>query len=209
VTVAPTARAKAQAIASRRGGQHTLAVPLAPRLAARIAERPWDVFLTDPTQLANGLGDLLDAVRPDGIAVTTPGMAAVDGHRAAAVEATARLRTVAGDSAVLVAVLDATDPEVLDVVKEFLAAGIDGIVLDGTAGGVPADTARTLGNVTRFHRAMAHGIGAGASGLPGAEVVALDAPVAKTGLVLTDGECPQDTDIPAVADWVAAVRGGG
>jgi hypothetical protein len=55
---------------------------------------------------------------------------------------------------------------------------------------------------------MAHGIGAGATGLPGAEVVDLDAPVPKAGLVLTDGECPHDTDIPAVADWVAIVRGG-
>jgi len=208
VTVGPTPRARAQAIASRRGGRHTLAVPLAPRLAARIAERPWEAFLTDPTQLANGLGDLLDAVRPDGVVVTTPSMAAVDGHRAAAVEATARLRTLAGDGAVLVAVLDATDPRVLDVVKEFLDAGIDGVVLDGSGGELPADTARTLGNVARFHRAMAHGIGAGATGLPGAEIVPLDSPVARTGLVLTDGECPRDADVPTVADWVAAVRGG-
>ncbi len=201
------ARQRAQAIASRRGGLHTLAVPLAPRLAARIAERPWEAFLTDPTQLANGLGDLLEAVRPDGIAVTIPSMAEVDGHLPAAVEATGRLRTVAGDGAALVAVLDASDPGLLDLVKKFLGAGIDGIVLDGSVGEVPADTARTLGNVTRFHRAMVHGIGTGAGGLPGAEVVPLDAPVAKTGLVLTDGECPHDTDVPALADWVATVRG--
>lgn len=201
------ARRRAQAIAGRRGGQHTLAVPLAPRLAAKIAERPWDAFLTDPTQLTNGLHDLYDAVRPDGVPVTLPAILADDdsGTRLeTALEATRRLRTTVRDEAVLIAVLDGASDAVLDNVKEFLNAGIDGVVLEGDT---PDDTARTIGNVTRFHRAMAHVLGAGASGLPGAELVPLDAPAQKTGLVLTDGEVPADTRIPTVQDWVAAVRG--
>ena len=171
-------RQRAQAIAGRRGGRHTLAVPLAPRLAAKIAERPWETFLTDPTQLTNGLNDLLEALRPDGVAVTLPSILAEDSdgaRRDAALEATRRLRATVGDGAVLLAVQD--------------------------------DTARTVGNVTRFHRAMAHVLGAGASGLPGAELVPLDEPVAKTGLVLTDSEVPDDVGIPVVQDWLTGVRG--
>ncbi|MEJ2861731.1 hypothetical protein [Actinomycetospora flava] len=194
--MALSTRAKAQAIAAGRGGpggggRHTLAVPLAPHLAARIAERPWEAFLTDPTQLANGLGDLLDAVRPDGVAVTLPSLAGADGHREAALEATRRLRVSAGDDAVLVAVLRAD----LDDVKAFLDAGVDGIVLEG-----PADPGaeRTIANMCRFHRVMA----------VSPVRVALDAPAPATGLVLTDGECPADVDTTTVADWVAAVRGG-
>jgi hypothetical protein len=192
-----TPRAKAQAIATGRGGRHTLAVPLAPRLAARIAERPWEAFLTDPTQLANGLGDLLDAVRPDGVAVTLPEMAAEPGHRDAALEATRRLRGSHGDAAVLVAVLDGSD--VLDDAKAYLDAGIDGVVLEGD---VDAGTARTIANVCRFHRAMAHG-----PGLTPPTLIGLDAPARSTGLVLTDRECPADVDVTTVAGWVEAVRG--
>lgn len=197
-----TVRAKAQAIAARRGGRHTLAVPLAPRLAARIAERPWDLFLTDPTQLTNGLNDLLEAVRPDGVSVTVTEQVTDPVHREAALEATRRLRTTVGDGAVLLAMVPGDLPDLVDVVKSFLEAGIDGIVLVGEA---PADEARTIGNVTRFHRAMAHVHGAGASGLPGAELVPLDAPAPKQGLVLA--ECGPGAQIPHVQDWLAAVRG--
>lgn len=207
MTVALAPRQRAQAIAGRRGGRHTLAVPLAPRLAAKIAERPWETFLTDPTQLTNGLNDLLEALRPDGVAVTLPSILAEDSdgaRREAALEATRRLRATVGDGAVLLAVLPGGAEDLVDVVKAFLEAGIDGVVLDGD---VPDDTARTVGNVTRFHRAMAHVLGAGASGLPGAELVPLDEPVAKTGLVLTDSEVPDDVGIPVVQDWLTGVRG--
>ena len=200
-------RARAQAIAARRGGQHTLAVPLAPRLAAKIAERPWDVFLTDPTQLANGLTDLLEAVRPDGLPVTLPSILADDdgggARRGAALEATRRLRMTVRDEAVLLAVLPA-GPGLVDLVTAFLDAGVDGVVLTGD---LDAGDARTVGNVTRFHRAMAHVLGTGASGLPGAVAVPLDEPVASTGLVLTEGEVPVDGGITAVQTWLAAVRG--
>jgi hypothetical protein len=202
VTVALPARQRAQAIAARRGGQHTLAVPLAPRLAAKIAERPWEAFLTDPTQLANGLNDFLEAVRPDGVSVTVAEHVTDPAHREAGLEATRRLRATVGDSAVLLAVVPGDLPDLVEVVKSFLEAGIDGIVLQGEA---PADEARTIGNVTRFHRAMAHVHGAGASGLPGAELVPLDAPAPKQGLVLV--ECGPEAQIPQIQDWLTAVRG--
>ena len=50
------------------------------------------------------------------------------------------------------------------------------------AGEVDAGDARTIANVCRFHRAMAHVLGTGASGLPGAVDDG-----GRTGLVLTDG----------------------
>lgn len=199
-------RQRAQAIAGRRGGRHTLAVPLAPRLAAKIAERPWGAFCTDPTQLANGLTDLLEAVRPDGVAVTVPSILAEDAdgaRREAALEATRRLRVTVRDDAALIAVLPGDAADTVDVVRAFLDAGIDGVVL---AGECPPDAARTVGNVARFHRAMAHVLGPAAAGLPGAETVPLDAPVPRTGLVLTDGEVPAAASVPAVQDWLAAVR---
>ncbi|MGD9528919.1 MAG: hypothetical protein AB7V44_19240, partial [Pseudonocardia sp.] len=171
------ARARAQAIAQRRGGRNTLAVPLALRLAAKISERPWEAFLAEPTQLANGLGDLLDAVGPDGVPVTLPGVQGVEGHHDAALEATRRLRVTVGDSAVLVAVLGGV-PGLVDTARAFLDAGVDGVVLTGD---VDPAQARTVGNVARFHRAMAHVLGASVSGLPGVETVPLDAPAATTG----------------------------
>lgn len=201
----PTPRARAQAIArqgrSGRGdGRHTLAVPLALRLAAKICERPWEEFTTDPTQLANGLADLLEAVRPDGVTLMSPGAGvALD----AAVEATRRLRTTVRDEAVLIAVL-APDGDLLDTVTALLDAGIDGVVLDGA---LAPDLARTVGNMARFHRVMAHVLGPGSAGLPGAEAVRLDAPAAGSGLVLTDGEVPVENGIAAVQGWLAGVRG--
>jgi hypothetical protein len=72
-------------------------------------------------------------------------------------------------------------------------------------GDVDPDAARTIGNVARFHRAMAHTLGPSAAGLPGVESVPLDAPATKPGLVLTDGEVPADTPIPVLQDWISAV----
>jgi hypothetical protein len=200
-------RARAQAIAARRGGPHTLAVPLALRLAAKIAERPQAEFFTDPRQLAAGLRDLLAAVRPDGVPVTAPDVLTGSDASArldCAVQATGWLRSTVRDGAVLVAVLPSADPALVDTVRAFLDAGVDGVVLVGE---VAPGTATTLGNLARFHRAMAHVLGPSVSGLAGAETVPLDAPVPKPGLVLTDGEVPVSAGVPAVQDWVAGVRG--
>ncbi|MBA2390734.1 MAG: hypothetical protein H0V67_10820 [Geodermatophilaceae bacterium] len=195
-------RGRAQAIAVGRGGQHTLAVPLVLRLAARIAERPLEEFFTDPTQLANGLRDLLEAVGPDGLVVTLPDVLDGDpGERLeCALEATRRLRPTVGDRAALIAVLGGSGP-VVDCARAFLSAGIDGIVLTGPC---PAEAARTVGNVSRFHRAVAHA--ADVPGLPPPTVVALAAPHPGVGLVITDGEVPADTALPIVEDWVRAVH---
>lgn len=197
-------RGRAQAIATGRGAQHTLAVPLVLRLAAQIAERPLEDFFTDPTQLANGLRDLLEAVGPDGLVVTLPDVLSddADGERLlCAVEATRRLRPTVGDRAALFAVLDGSGP-VVDSARAFLNAGLDGIVLTGSC---PPEVARTIGNVSRFHRAVAHA--ADVPGLSPPTVVALAAPRPAVGLVVTDGEVPADTAVPVVEDWVRAVHG--
>lgn len=198
-------RTRAQAIALGRGGQHTLAVPLALRLAARIAERPLDEFFTDPTQLANGLRDLVEAVHPDGLVVTLPDVLADDtGPRLeCALEATRRLRSTAGDGVALFAVLDGSGA-VVDVVRAFLDAGVDGTVLTGAC---PPDAARTIGNVSRFHRAIAQAHAVDAHGLPAPSVVPLASPRPAVGLVITDGEVPADTAVPVVEDWLRAVHG--
>jgi hypothetical protein len=185
-----------------------LAVPLALPLAARIGERRWEEFVADPTQLANGLRDLLDAVRPDGVPVTMPdvlGPGAPEPARlACAVEATRRLRASVRDDAVLLAVLPVDDEAVLvDTVRTFLEAGVDGVLL---AAAPSAGAARTIGNVARFHRAMAHVLAGGAD-LPAAETVDLGTPRAATGLVVTDGEVPAAAGVPAVQHWVETVRG--
>src|SRR5690242_2788987 len=93
----------------------TVAVPLALHVSARIAERDAEEFAYDPTQLANALRDLVDAVDPDGVPVCDPGVLLADCQTvgdvvtseqvAAAVEATRRLRTSFGDAIALVALL--------------------------------------------------------------------------------------------------------
>src|SRR5260370_35449588 len=65
-----TPRAVARGLASGLPG--TLAVPLALHVSARIAERDAEDFLYDPTQLANALRDLIEAVGPDGVPVSDP-----------------------------------------------------------------------------------------------------------------------------------------
>src|ERR1700751_6030964 len=130
----------------------TAAVPLALHVSARIAERDAEEFVYDPTQLANALRDLADAVDPDGVPVCDAGVLLADCHTGAdivaseqltaAVEATRRLRTSFGDTTALVAVLPgpaaiarvagagtASADAVLALGKEFLAAGADGPVV--------------------------------------------------------------------------------
>jgi len=231
LTVSPKARA--QAIATGRGGGQTLAIPLALRLAARINERALDAFFADPTQLANGLGDLYEAVRPDGVVVTLPEVVAADlaatdpadlarGVRCGcALEATRRLRQTLGDAAALTAVLPGpaslaarwgvADPGtvIVALMREFLGAGVDVVVFVESE---TADLARfagalsTAANMARFHRAVAALIGPPAAGLGTPTVVAVGRPAPATGLVVTDGEVPPDTSVVLVRDWLATVR---
>jgi len=223
LTVSPKARA--QAIATGRGGGQTLAIPLALRLAARINERALDAFFADPTQLANGLGDLYEAVRPDGVVVTLPEVVAADLARGVrcgcALEATRRLRQTLGDAAALTAVLPGpaslaarwgvADPGtvIVALMREFLGAGVDVVVFVESE---TADLARfagalsTAANMARFHRAVAALIGPPAAGLGTPTVVAVGRPAPATGLVVTDGEVPPDTSVVLVRDWLATVR---
>jgi hypothetical protein len=204
-----------RALAQRRGDGRGIAVPLAHRLAARIQERDWEDFTCDPTQLANGLRDLADAVAPDGLAVCLPDVLLEGGadvlaseQGAAAVEATRRLRTSMGDRVALVACLPGPTEvagaagAVLAAAKEFLAAGADAIVVLGPAAG----SLSTLANVARFHQAVALGDDA-AHGLPVVERRPLTDPSPALGLVLTDVHLARETDVSELEDWVSAVRG--
>ncbi len=208
-------RTRVRALARRRGDGRGIAVPLAHRLAARIQERDWDDFTRDPTQLANGLRDLADAVAPDGLAVCLPDVLLEGGpdllaseQGAAAVEATRRLRASMADRVALIACLPGPAEVgggadgVLAAAKEFLAAGADGIVVLGA----PAGSLSTLANVARFHQALALADDEG-HGLPVVARRPLADPDAGVGLVLTDVHLAGDTDISDLEDWVLAVRG--
>lgn len=190
---------------------------MALRLASRIQERDWDEFTCDPTQLANGLRDLVDACAPDGLVITSPEIMLEGGpdllaskQGRAAIEATRRLRASMGDRVALVAYLpgpnDVTDGAdgLLAAAKEFLAAGLDVIVV-GDSEGVEVPLG-TLDNVARFHRALALSASDG-YGLPVVERVPLSAPRPGVGVVLTDEQLPRETDIGDLEDWVSAVRG--
>jgi hypothetical protein len=204
-----------RALAQRRGDGRGVAVPLAHRLAARIQERDWADFTCDPTQLANGLRDLADAVAPDGLAVCLPDVLLAGGadvlageQGVAAVEATRRLRASMADRVALIACLpgpahvDGGAAGVLAAAKEFLSAGADGIVVLGT----PAGSLSTLANVARFHQAVAYGDDV-RHGLPVVERRPLRQPAPGAGLVVTDVHLPRETDVSDLADWVVAVRG--
>lgn len=228
-------RARARAITAGNGTEYALVVPLALRLAARIQERPLPAFFTDPTQLANGLRDFLQAVGPDGVVVTDP--EALDGEItsrdpgalpaapriSAALEATRRLRVTVGDTAVLVACLpgdgraaellgdSSAGASVLQVLaREFLGAGADILLLaEREAGGGAAQepAMRTVANMARFHRALCYVSGPAVSFLDQPTVVPLDQPRPARGLVVTERELPADTSMTVVRDWVDRVRG--
>lgn len=226
-------RTRAQALAQRPDDRHTLAIPLALRLAARIQERPLDRFFTDPTQLANGLHEFQQAVEPDGLIVTDPealtdeimtnpsAALPIAGRAATAVEATRRLRITVGDTTALVAGLPGpatvaawredkreAAETTQRLVDEFLAAGIDIILLTEEEG---SDLAayeaplRTIANMSRFHRAMACLRGARVPFMPEPTVVPLTHPTPTSGLVITERDLPTDTSITLVHDWVTTV----
>ena len=63
------ARKRAQAIAQGRGRNERVVSPLAFAVAARISARPLAEFRSDATQLANGLGELQQALAADGLEI--------------------------------------------------------------------------------------------------------------------------------------------
>jgi hypothetical protein len=205
-----------RAAAQGRGDGHGLAVPLALRVAARIQERDWGDVTCDPTQLANGLRDLVDACGPDGVPVSSPAALLADGpepldgeHGRAALEATRRLRSSFGDRLGLVAILPGPGAlaggtgTLLEVGKQFLAAGADAlVVLDHHEQGAQLGT---LVNVARFHQALAVGC-CGLQGLPEVTRVPLADPRPVAGLVLTSEDLPADTDLSLLEDWVEGTR---
>jgi hypothetical protein len=208
-------RQRVRALAQRRGDGRGIAVPLAHGLAARIQERDWADFTCEPTQLANGLRDLADAVAPDGLAVCLPEVLLEGGRdltasdqATAAVEATRRLRSSLGERVALVACLpgpasvDGGADGVLAAAKEFLAAGADAIVVLGP----PAGSLSTLANVARFHQALALGDDE-AHGLPVVERRSLAERSPAVGVVLTSEHLGRETDVSELEDWVAAVHG--
>lgn len=209
------------------GGEGTLAVPLALASAARIQERDWEDFLEDPTQLANGIRDLVDAVAPGGVPVShddvlleqvSPMGALVQGsHAVAAIEATRRLRQSLGDRAALVAVVPgparvsksagvdgaAAAESLLELAKALLAAGVDVILVRDE--GPELTRLSTLANIARFHQALAVCAGEPCSGLPVIPVVPLATPERTSGVVVTDTHIDRDVDITAIEEWVDAV----
>ena len=220
-------RTIARRIAAGQGGG-TLAVPLALHVSARIAERDPEEFVHNPTQLANALRDLIDAIHPDGVPVTDPGVllsgcrtaadVVASSQLRAAVEATRRLRATFGDAIALVAVLpgpaaiasrvDATGAAdaILAMAKELLAAGTDVLVVHDEAD-APETSLKTLANVARFHQAAALSHAVARYGLPATTAVDLNAPVRAHGVAVTRWSLARDTDLSVLRDWVVAVRG--
>jgi hypothetical protein len=206
-----------------------LAAPLALHVAARIAERDPEGFVYDPTQLANALRDLVDAVQPDAVVVTdseilAAGIRTADGATSTevvkvALEGTRRLRSTYGDAVALAAIMPS--PETLsatlridaavavDIVlcvgKEFLGAGADVVIVDDALEASGASLG-TLANIARFHQALAVSHATPRYGLPATTVVDLGTPSPATGLVSTSGQLPRDTDISQLRDWVESVR---
>lgn len=214
MTTASSPRQRLRALPGSGGSG--LAVPLALELAARIQERDWEDFTCDPTQLANGLRDLLDAVSPDGLAVTTPQVLLESAdptscaQALAAVEATRRLRASVSERAVLVACLPGPaalpggGAALLELGKQFLAAGADAVVVLGDHGA--RSELSTLANVARFHQAIAMGC-CPEQGLPVVQRAPLHDATPKTGVVLTDVDLPRSTNITDLEEWVEAVHG--
>lgn len=209
------------------GGEGTLAVPLALATAARIQERDWETFLEDPTQLANGIRDLVDAGAPDGVQVCddaellaqAAGCALGQGpHAAASVEATRRLRQTLGDRVALVAVLPgpgrvataagltghAAGEAVVELGQLYLAAGAD-VLLVRDEGESPAPLA-TLSNIARFHQALCLSYDGPAAGLDPVQRVPLTDPTPREGVVVTEGDVPRDTDFTLIEDWIDGVH---
>jgi len=226
VTAAATPRGRVRDLLAGRV-EGTVAVPLALASAARIQERDWADFTEDATQLANGLRDLVDAVSPDGVPVSSAALllaqaseALLDSpHGRASIDATARLRASLGERACLLASLpgptsvaaalgvdtDAAAELVLEAGKEYLTAGVDLILLVDDGPVVPSGPLSTLQNIARFHQALVVLEG---SPDPASTVsrLGLADPSPRSGVVVTDGEVERHHDITDIENWVDAVQ---
>ncbi len=211
----------------RGGGEGTLAVPLALAPAARIQERDWEDFLEDPTQLANGIRDLVDAAAPAGVPVShdhvlleqalATGSLVSGPHATAAVESARRLRQSFGDRLALLAVMPGpaclsertgidgarAGEWLLELGKLFLTAGVDVLLVRDD--GVHEVALGTLANVARFHQALAVSAGQASGGLPVAATVPLAHPFHASGVVVTDEHIARDVDFTVIEDWIEVV----
>jgi len=216
MTIQPRQRLKT--MSQGRGDGRGFAVPFAARFAARINERDWEDFAFDPTQLANGLRDLVDALSPDGIPVTIPEFLAEGSlepssreHLRAAVEATARLRASMGDRVGLLACLP--DPSsfsggstaLVEVAKAFLAAGADGILVMEPTADAQSEPLTSLANIARFHQAVALGTDA-RQALTQVTQIPLAAPRRADGVAVTETDLPRDIDLNILEEWLHTVR---
>lgn len=210
------------------GGGVAVATPFALPSAARIQERDWEDFLEDPTQLANGLRDLHQAIAPGGLVVSdvdtlveqADGGIVAGAHARAVVEAVGRLRASLGESVALVAAVPGAvrlaDAGVADGAgavqefgKELFSVGADVVLVVDE--GAPDPGLSTLGNIARFHQGVV-----AVTGDPAAVTAPLvpvtersvDDPVEGEGLVITTGPVPRDRDITVLEDWVEIVEGG-
>jgi hypothetical protein len=201
-----------------------VAAPLALRPAARIQERDWEEFLRNPTQLANACRDLVDAIAPNVVIVTSPAVLteeAVGGpvstapHYAAALEAVGRLteslahRAAVGvcipGPSVLVAAGGRTPEqavaEVTEAGRAALHVGAQVVLIDEPD---PVDGASlaTLDNIARFHQAYVVVVGEAWGGALGSSIVPLGDRTKGSGLIVTPGELGGVVDISELADWV-------
>ena len=155
--------------------------PLVLAQAAEIEALDLADFLANPTKLAKGLTALHQALRTDAVVTTAPaGTLGSDDEGAAdrleaAVEATARLAATLPDEPVLVAALtgpatlaghsgtadlEAVGASVLEVLKRFLEAGTNLVVLVEEEAPPAAEVeawrsvVTPLVNVARFHQAL-------------------------------------------------------
>jgi hypothetical protein len=177
--------------------------------------------------LANGCRDLVDAISPNAIIVTSPAVLveeAVGGriaeapHFVAALEAVGRLveslahRAAVGvcipGPSVLVAsgarsIHDAV-AEVTEAGRGAVQAGSQLVLIDDPAP-VGSVSLATLVNIARFHQAFVIVVGEPWGGVPGSSIVGIDEKRPGMGLTVTPGELDRGTDISELADWVYEV----
>lgn len=226
----PPPRKRAQALAQGRSARGRLLIPLALETAACVSARPLADFLSDPTQLANGLLELHRALGSDGVCCLLAGgaeCASLDGappdvdtmcrpgtRVAASLEACRRLRTTLGDGAALLAGLTgpatlgrelgcdpaAASESFVGLARRFCAAGADLLLVFEPA--PPTDEARWADGLrTAANVARFHRVFACLYDRPGPLPRA--ATVGVGDPVPQDGLVVTDTVLPPAADLAA------